>query len=79
MTTDYNRIARRLRNAVEPVAAGVYFASEAHAEYTALGFHAGCAAWQHIASQQWAESTCEINPGLSWSRLVVRGGRHNEQ
>jgi hypothetical protein len=30
--------ARRLRNAVEPVAAGVYFAPEAHAAYEALGF-----------------------------------------
>lgn len=41
MTTDFQERARRLRNAVEPVAAGVYFAPEAHAEYTALGFHAG--------------------------------------
>ena len=31
MTTTYNENARRLRNAVEPVAAGVYFAPEAHA------------------------------------------------
>jgi len=38
MTTDYNKNARRLRNAVEPVAAGVYFAPEAHAAYEALGF-----------------------------------------
>ena len=38
MSTDYNANARRLRNAVEPVAAGVYFAPEAHAAYQALGF-----------------------------------------
>ncbi|WP_073926877.1 hypothetical protein [Streptomyces sp. CB03911] len=38
MTTDFNKNARRLRNAVEPVAAGVYFAPEAHAAYEALGF-----------------------------------------
>ena len=38
MTSDFNERARRLRNAVEPVAAGVYFAPEAHAAYTALGF-----------------------------------------
>jgi hypothetical protein len=30
--------ARRLRNAVEPLAAGVYFAPEAHEAYVALGF-----------------------------------------
>ncbi|MGY4768202.1 SCO6745 family protein [Kribbella sp. CWNU-51] len=38
MATDYNERARRLRNAVEPVAAGVYFAPEAHAAYGKLGF-----------------------------------------
>jgi hypothetical protein len=38
MTTDFPERARRLRNAMEPVAAGVYFAPEAHAAYTALGF-----------------------------------------
>ncbi len=38
MTTDFNEQARRLRNAVEPVAAGVYFAPEALAAYQALGF-----------------------------------------
>ncbi|MFF1678853.1 SCO6745 family protein [Streptomyces sp. NPDC058256] len=38
MTTDHNENARRLRNAVEPLAAGVYFAPEAHAAYEALGF-----------------------------------------
>ncbi|HEY5858062.1 MAG TPA: hypothetical protein VIW24_29560 [Aldersonia sp.] len=38
MTTDFQERARRLRNAVEPVAAGVYFAPEAHAAYAALGF-----------------------------------------
>jgi hypothetical protein len=38
MATDFNERARRLRNAVEPVAAGVYFAPEAHAAYEALGF-----------------------------------------
>ena len=30
MTADFGEQARRLRNAVEPVAAGVYFAPEAH-------------------------------------------------
>jgi hypothetical protein len=38
MRTDFRERARRLRNAVEPVAAGVYFAPEAHAAYQALGF-----------------------------------------
>jgi hypothetical protein len=38
MATDFNERARRLRNAVEPVAAGVYFAPEAHQAYEALGF-----------------------------------------
>lgn len=38
MTANFGQRARRLRNAVEPVAAGVYFAPEAHAEYIALGF-----------------------------------------
>jgi hypothetical protein len=41
MATDFQERARRLRNAVEPVAAGVYFAPEAHAEYAALGFEPG--------------------------------------
>ncbi|WP_410874898.1 SCO6745 family protein [Nocardia sp. A7] len=38
MTADLRTNARRLRNAVEPLAAGVYFAPEAHQAYTALGF-----------------------------------------
>ena len=38
MTDEFQERARRLRNAVEPVAAGVYFAPEAHAAYEALGF-----------------------------------------
>ena len=38
MTTEYRERARRLRNAVEPVAAGVYFATEVHTVYAALGF-----------------------------------------
>jgi hypothetical protein len=38
MTTDLREGARRLRNAVEPMAAGVNFVSEAHAGYEALGF-----------------------------------------
>jgi len=46
MTTDFNQNARRLRNAVEPVAAGVYFAPEAHAAYEALGFDPSPAAPQ---------------------------------
>jgi hypothetical protein len=33
MATAFQEQARRLRNAVEPVAAGVYFAPEAHAAY----------------------------------------------
>ena len=37
-TTDFQEQARRLRNAVEPIAAGVYFAPEAHAAYVELGF-----------------------------------------
>jgi hypothetical protein len=46
MTTPFNERARRLRNAVEPVAAGVYFAPEAHAAYEALGFDPSPAAPQ---------------------------------
>jgi hypothetical protein len=38
MATEFRERARRMRNAVEPVAAGVYFAPEAHAAYEALGF-----------------------------------------
>ena len=38
MTNEFRNKARRLRNAVEPVAAGVYFAPEAHKAYEALGF-----------------------------------------
>src|SRR3954454_9677860 len=38
MRSDFREQARRLRNAVEPVAAGVYFAPEAHAAYAELGF-----------------------------------------
>jgi hypothetical protein len=38
MASDFQERARRLRNAVEPVAAGVYFAPEAHTAYEALGF-----------------------------------------
>lgn len=38
MRNDFQERARRLRNAVEPLAAGVYFAPEALAAYQALGF-----------------------------------------
>jgi hypothetical protein len=38
MANDFDERARQLRNAVEPAAAGVYFAPEAHAAYAALGF-----------------------------------------
>ena len=38
MTTDFQEKARRLLKAVEPVAAGVLFAPEAHAAYVELGF-----------------------------------------
>jgi hypothetical protein len=41
MTTDLQKNARRLRNGLEPISAGVYFAPEAHAELTALGFTTG--------------------------------------
>jgi hypothetical protein len=37
-TIDLRESTRRLRNAVEPVAAGAYIAPEAHADYEALGF-----------------------------------------
>ena len=49
MSTDYREMARRLRNAVEPVAAGVYFAPEAHAAYAALGFAGSPAAADGVA------------------------------
>ncbi|MGB8385550.1 MAG: hypothetical protein WCG47_30645 [Dermatophilaceae bacterium] len=38
MASDFRERAPRLRNAVEPEAAGVYFAPEAHAGYAELGF-----------------------------------------
>lgn len=38
MTDDFNETARRLRNAVEPVAAGVHFALKANAAHQALRF-----------------------------------------
>lgn len=37
--TEMNRRARRLRDLVEPIAAGIYFAPEAHRGYTELGFN----------------------------------------
>jgi hypothetical protein len=49
MTTDFNERARRLRNAVEPVAAGIYFAPEAHAAYQALGFDGSPASADGVA------------------------------
>ena len=49
MATNFQEKARRLRNAVEPVAAGVYFAPEAHAAYTALGFPGSSAAADGVA------------------------------
>jgi hypothetical protein len=49
MTTEYNERARRLRNAVEPVAAGVYFAPEAHRRYVALGFEGSPVAADGVA------------------------------
>jgi hypothetical protein len=36
--TDFAQEARRLRNAVELLVAGVYIAPESHAAYEALGF-----------------------------------------
>jgi hypothetical protein len=47
MTNDFQERARRLRNAVEPVAAGVYFAPESFAAYEALGFPGSPAADEH--------------------------------
>jgi hypothetical protein len=38
MTNDFNETARRLRNAVEPVAAGVYLALKANTAYQTLRF-----------------------------------------
>jgi hypothetical protein len=49
MTTEFQERARRLRNAVEPVAAGVYFAPEAHAAYEALGFEGSPVAQDGVA------------------------------
>jgi len=37
--SDLHETARRLRNLVEPIAAGVYFAPEAHQRYEALGLN----------------------------------------
>ena len=47
MATDFRDRARRLRNAVEPVAAGVYFAREALAP--------------HVGSQSTIDTTAELN------------------
>ncbi|WP_208322376.1 hypothetical protein [Mumia sp. ZJ430] len=49
MGTEYGEQARRLRNAVEPVAAGVYFAPEAHSAYEALGFDGSPVAQDGVA------------------------------
>ena len=49
MTPEFRERARRLRNAVEPVAAGVYFAPEAHAAYQALGFDGSSASADGVA------------------------------
>jgi hypothetical protein len=49
MATEFEERARRLRNAVEPVAAGVYFAPEAHAAYQALGFEGSPVAQDGVA------------------------------
>ena len=49
MSTDFTERARRLRNGVEPLAAGVYFAPEAHAAYTGLGFDASPAVADGVA------------------------------
>jgi hypothetical protein len=49
MATAFQEQARRLRNAVEPVAAGVYFAPEAHAAYEALGFEGSPVAQDGVA------------------------------
>ena len=38
MKNDFQERAHHLRNAVDPVAGGVYFAPESHAAYEALGF-----------------------------------------
>ncbi len=47
--TDFTEKARHLRNAVEPVAAGIYFAPEAHAAYEALGFDGSPASADGVA------------------------------
>jgi hypothetical protein len=49
MSGDFRKGARRLRNAVEQVAAGVYFAPEAHEAYTALGFEGSPVAQDGVA------------------------------
>jgi helix-turn-helix protein len=49
MISDFREKARRLRNAVEPVAAGVYFAPEAHQAYAALGFDGSPVAQDGVA------------------------------
>jgi hypothetical protein len=49
MATEFQERARRRRNAVEPVAAGVYFAPEAHAAYVALGFAGSPASQDGVA------------------------------
>ena len=56
MTTDFTERACRLRNAVEPVAGGVYFAPEvapeAHTAYVAPGFEGSPAAKGSVARSE---------------------------
>ena len=49
MAAEFQEQARRLRNAVEPVAAGVYFAPEAYAAYETLGFEGSPVAQDGVA------------------------------
>src|SRR3954453_6503682 len=49
MTSGFRERARRLRNAVEPVAAGVYFAPEAHEAYAGLGFEGSSVSQDGVA------------------------------
>jgi len=49
MTSEFQEKVRRLRNAVEPVAAGVYFVPEAYAAYQALGVEGSPVAQNGVA------------------------------
>ena len=70
MTREFTERARRLRKAVEPLAAEVYFAPEAHAGYAALGF-----AGSPVAQEGWPP-VAQVLLHLPW-RMPRSGTRRS--